>query len=337
MMMSTTDATVGTDAASRYRNLYELMAVISATDRRASDEARSGSLKAAFYPVRGLEAVCGAIGLCLADRDYLVSTYRNLGDAIAKGVPLADIIAEYYGRVSGTSKGQGGPMHLVDAAHGLMATSGIVGGGIPIASGLGLAAQLDGDGQVVVATFGDGATSIGAFHEGLNLAALWNLPVLFVCQNNQWGEHTALRDYSPVATMAQRAEAFGMRSVTVDGFDAVQTLAAVERAVTDARTGSGPTLLEFVTYRLTPHVATADMSYVPDDELDAAMRRDPVPSFRAWLLDQHLVSASDLDGIDQRAATDVDHAFGTAATAAAPDPAGLFDDVFADPTMVPGR
>lgn len=320
-----------------YQRLYELMATISATDRRASEEARSGALKAAFYPVRGLEAVCGAIGVCLTDRDYLVSTYRNLGDAIAMGVPLVDIIAEYYGRASGTSKGQGGPMHLVDSAHGLMATSGIVGGGIPIAAGLGLAAQLDGDDQVAVVTFGDGATSIGAFHEGLNLAALWGLPVVFVCQNNQWGEHTALAEYSPVASMARRGEAYAMRSVTVDGFDPVATLDAVERAVDQARSGSGPTLLECVTYRLTPHVATADMSYVPEAELEAGLERDPVPTFRRWLLDEGMVSSSALDQADQRANDVVDQAFRSAVEAEPPHPATLLDDVFADPSMVPGR
>jgi pyruvate dehydrogenase E1 component alpha subunit len=326
-----------TPDAPRLRRLYEIMATIAATDRRAAEEARSGGLKAAFYPVRGLEAVCAAIGSCVDDRDYLVSTYRNLGDAIAKGVPVASIIAEFYGRTAGTSKGQGGPMHLVDAAHGLMATSGIVGGGLPIAAGLGLAAKLDGDGRVVVVTFGDGATSIGAFHESLNLAALWKLPVVFVCQNNQWGEHTPIGEYSPIPAMVQRAAAFGMHAATVDGFDAVATLRAVDEAVHHARTGAGPVLLECVTYRLTGHVATADMAYMPQEELEAATERDPVPNFRRWLLSEEICAEEELDAIDHQAGGVVDAAFVAAAGGSPPDPGSLYDDVFADPRMVPGR
>ncbi len=330
-----------TDAATLSR-LYELMALIAATDRRAAEEARSGAMKAAFYPVHGLEAVCAAIGVATTPDDQLVSTYRNLGDAVAKGVPVERIVAEYFGRSTGTSKGQGGPMHLVDATHGLMATSGIVGGGLPIAVGLGLAAQLDGvgiagEGRVVVATFGDGATSIGAFHESLNLAALWQLPVVFVCQNNQWGEHTPIGEYSPVASMARRAAAYDMRAVTVDGFDPPATLAAMQAAVAAARAGDGPTLLECVTYRLTPHVATMDMSYMPADALEAARRREPLPAFRQWLADQGLATTATLDAADAAAESAVTEAFAAAAAAPPPPPDTMFDDVFADKAMVPVR
>lgn len=331
-----TDPQAAADAGTLSR-LYGLMALIAATDRRAAEEARSGAMKAAFYPVRGLEAVCAALGATTTARDHLVSTYRNLGDAVAKGVPVERIVAEYFGRSTGTSKGQGGPMHLVDATHGLMATSGVVGGGLPIAVGLGLAAQLDADGRVVVATFGDGATSIGAFHESLNLAALWRLPVVFVCQNNQWGEHTPLAEYSPVASMARRADAYGMRAVTVDGFDPPATLAAVAAAVAAARAGDGPTLLECVTYRLTPHVATMDMSYMPADALEDARRREPVPAFRRWLADQGLASAEALDAADAAAESAVAEAFAAAAAAPPPSPGTMFDDVFADRAMVPAR
>jgi TPP-dependent pyruvate/acetoin dehydrogenase alpha subunit len=337
MFPVTTDPVTSTHDAPRLRRLYEIMATIAATDRRAAEEAQSGGLKAAFYPVRGLEAVCGAIGICVSDRDFLVSTYRNLGDAIAKGVPVGAIIAEFYGRAAGTSKGQGGPMHLVDATHGLMATSGIVGGGLPIAAGLGLAAQLDGDGHIVVVTFGDGATSIGAFHESLNLAALWKLPVVFVCQNNQWGEHTPIGQYSPISSMVQRAAAFGMHAASVDGFDAMATLQAVEDAVRYARSGDGPVFLECVTYRLTAHVATADMGYMPQDELDAATQRDPVPNFRRWLLSGEISTEEQLAAIDHQARDVVDAAFVEAGAGIPPDPNSLYDNVFAEPRMVPGR
>jgi TPP-dependent pyruvate/acetoin dehydrogenase alpha subunit len=313
--------------------MYRIMVTIAAADARAHAEASSGALKAAYYPVQGLEAVCAAMGVATDASDALVSTYRNLGDAIAKGVSLRSIIGEFYGRVGGTSKGKGGPMHLVDRANGLMATSGIVGGGLPIAVGLALGASLDGDGRIAVATFGDGATSIGAFHESLNLASLWKLPIVFICQNNGWGEHTALRDYSPIDVLAQRAGAYGMRSVTVDGFDAPATLTAINDAVAHARSGAGPTLVECITYRLTPHVATAEMSYMPDQELAAARQRAHIATFRQWLADGGIVSPARLDQLEAEAAEAVDDAFDFALADAPPPAHEMFTDVYemADP------
>src|SRR5262249_5526690 len=194
--------------------------------------------------------------------------------------------AEAYGRIGGTSKGKGGPMHLADVDAGLMATTGIVGSGLPIAVGLGLANVLDGNGAVTVTTFGDGATSSGATHGAMNLASLWHLPVIFVCQNNQWGEHTALRDYAAEPDLARRATAYAMPGEAVDGFSPIESRAAMLRAVARARSGAGPTFLEFRTYRYTPHSAVADAPYVPTDELARALERDPTPTFRQWLLDR---------------------------------------------------
>ncbi|MGH7750304.1 MAG: thiamine pyrophosphate-dependent enzyme, partial [Candidatus Dormibacteria bacterium] len=182
------------DSGPDLRAIYETMATITVAEAETVGAVKAGRLNAAVYPVRGLEGVCAVLGDRLEPTDYLVSTYRNLGDAVAKGVDLSRIVGESYGRTIGTSKDKGGPMHLVDVRSGLMATSGIVGGGVPIAVGLALAAQLDDEGQVCATTFGDGATSIGAFHEAMNLAAVWRLPIVFVCQNNQWGEHTALAE-----------------------------------------------------------------------------------------------------------------------------------------------
>ncbi|MGH3629503.1 MAG: thiamine pyrophosphate-dependent enzyme, partial [Sciscionella sp.] len=159
--------------------MYRTMRLITVTGERAAAEVRAGRLKSAFYPVRGLEGACAALGVAMQPTDQLVSTYRNLGDSLAKGSSLRKIIAEIYGRVGGTSKGKGGAMHLHDQDVGFITSTGVVGSGLPIAVGLGLAAQLDGDGRAVVTTFGDGSTSIGAFHEAMNLAGLWKLPILF--------------------------------------------------------------------------------------------------------------------------------------------------------------
>ncbi|OUS92252.1 acetoin dehydrogenase [Rhodococcus sp. NCIMB 12038] len=314
--------------------MYRLMVTTTLADKRSTEEAKAGRLQAAFYPVRGMEAVCAAIGAALTPQDRLVSTYRNLGDALAKGVTLRSIMAELYGRVDGTSKGKGGPMHLHDTAVGFMATTGIVGSGLPIAVGLALANQLDGSGAATVVTFGDAATSIGAYHEAMNFAALWKLPIVFVCQNNQWGEHTPIAEYAPSVELAKRAAAYSIHAERVDGFDPLATLHAIETAVERARRNEGPTFLECVTYRLTGHSGTADFSYVPRDELEAAMKRDPAPTFRSWLIDQGLTTGERIDELDREAEAYVADAFQFAENSPLPGEDELFTDVFADDTWV---
>lgn len=321
-------------SAADLERMYWVMVTTTLADARAQQEAKAGKLQAAFYPVRGMEAVCAALGAVVEPRDQLVSTYRNLGDALAKGVPLTSIMAELYGRVDGVSKGKGGPMHLQDDSVGLTATTGVVGSGLPIAAGLGIAAQLDADGKIVVVTFGDGATSIGAYHEAMNMAALWNLPVLFVCQNNQWAEHTPLAEYSAAHEFARRASSYGVRAHKLDGFDPIGSWRGLGNAVRSIREGGGPVFLEFETYRLTGHTGTADYSYVPKDELERALARDPAPSFRTWLTEQGLVTGQRLDEIEADAQSGVDEAFAYAESRPQPDAAELHEDVFADKKLV---
>lgn len=334
-----TDATPTVEQLER---MYEVMARITTCDERVRAEVKAGTLQAAFYPVRGLEGVCAAMALVLETRDHLVSTYRNFGDAMAKGLDLRAVMAEACGRIDGTCKGKGGAMHLTDVGVGLMATTGIVGAGLPIATGLGLAAQLDGGGRVVATTFGDGATSIGAYHEAMNLAALWKLPVVFICQNNQWAEHTPIAEYAPATDLAGRAATYGMEATKVDGFDPIATWRALVAAVEACRAGQGPVFVECLTYRLVGHTSTADYSYMPQDELAAAIDRDPTPTFRRWLADQQLVTAERLDEIDRRAAEAVDDAFTFAYASPPPGPEERYRDVFADEAFfneagVPGR
>jgi len=316
--------------------MYQLMLTTTAADDRAREETKAGRLQAAFYPVRGLEAVCAALGGALRGDDQLVSTYRNLGDALAKGTPLRSIIAELYGRVDGTSKGKGGAMHLHDTSVGFMTTTGIVGSGLPIAAGLALGAQLDGDDRVVVVTFGDGATSIGAFHEAMNIAALWDLPLLFLCQNNQWGEHTPIAEYAGSTDLAARAASYGMKAGRIDGFDPIGTWRTLLDAVAMARAGQGPIFIEAMTYRLTGHTGTADFSYVPADELVTAQLRDPAPTFKAWLRDNEVFSESELSTIELRVEDVVNDAFEFAQASPFPDPAALYTDVYAVETITTG-
>jgi acetoin:2,6-dichlorophenolindophenol oxidoreductase subunit alpha len=314
--------------------MYRSMRLITVVGERIGQEVRSGRLNAATYPVRGLEGACAAVGLGLRRDDQIVSTYRNLGDALAKGSSLEDLVAEIFGRHAGVSKGKGGAMHLQDQSVGFITSTGIVGSGIPIAVGLGVAAQLDGSDRVVVTTFGDGATSIGAFHESMNMAALWKLPVIFVCQNNQWGEHTPIAEYAANTDLAGRASSYGMASARVDGFDPVSTAHAVRAAVERAREGGGPTFLEVMTYRLTGHSGASDYSYVPKEELAAALERDPAPSFRRRLAEEGVVPEAELAGIDAEIAAQVEAAFSRAIELPLPDPSERFTDVFADVKVV---
>ncbi|MGH3491865.1 MAG: thiamine pyrophosphate-dependent dehydrogenase E1 component subunit alpha [Sciscionella sp.] len=318
-------------------SIYRTMATITTTESETVGAVRAGRLNAAVYPVHGLEAVCGVMGALLERTDYLVSTYRNLGDAIAKGVSITEIVAESYGRVGGTSRGMGGPMHLADVRVGLMATSGIVGGGVPSAVGLALAAQLDDEGQIAVTTFGDGATSIGATHEAMNMAALWKLPIVFLCQNNQWGEHTALREYAANPVLAERAAAYGMRAEQVDGFDPIATWNVLRSAFEHARSGAGPVFVEALTYRLGPHSAASDFRYMPKDDFAAAMQRDPTPSFRTWLIDNGVTTEQALAQIDAEVAEEVSTAMQAAVDSPLPDLSNLLDNVYADKSVLPSR
>ncbi|WP_216892243.1 thiamine pyrophosphate-dependent dehydrogenase E1 component subunit alpha [Nocardia alni] len=314
--------------------MYTLMCTTALADQKSVAESKAGRLQAAFYPIRGMEAVCAALGEVLGPRDRLVSTYRNLGDALAKGASLRSIMAELYGRRAGLSRGKGGPMHLQDPAIGFTATTGVVGSGLPIAVGLAMAAQLDDDHSATVVTFGDGATSIGAWHEAMNFAGLWQLPIVFVCQNNQWGEHTPIARYAANTDLAARAAAYSIPAQKVDGFDPMAALGALRAAVTRVRAGEGPVFLEFLHYRLTGHTGTADFSYVPQDELKAAMERDPAPAFRAWLLAQGHLNERQIADIEEQARLTVEDAFSYAAGCELPAASDIYTDVFADDTWV---
>jgi TPP-dependent pyruvate/acetoin dehydrogenase alpha subunit len=313
-----------------FERLYEIAKTIQLCDRRVQADVKSATLKAATYPVTGLEGVCASLGMALRPEDYLVSTYRNLGDVIAKDLSLRSVIAEVAGRSTGVAKGKGGAMHIADASKGLMTTTGIVGSGLPIATGLGLSSLLAGDGRVTAVTFGDGATSIGAFHEAMNLAAVWKLPVLFVCQNNGWAEHTPIEEHTLVTDMAAKASAYGMASATVDGFDVFATLATFADAVGHIRAGKGPFFVEAKTYRMSGHTSTADYSYMPAEALAKAREGEAVGRLRRELSEGGLVESSQLDAIDQKAAAIVADAFEFAYASPYPEASEAFTDVFGD-------
>ena len=266
----------------------------------------------------------------LRDTDYICTIYRGVHDMLAKGVPMKLLWAEIAGKVTGTCKGKGGPMHITHPASGVMVTTGIVGSSMPIANGLALAAQIRGEDRVAVAYFGDGASNIGAFHESLNMAAVWKLPVVFVCQNNRYGEHTKYSVATSAKQVSDRAAGYQMPGVTVDGNDPLAMYAAAKQAVDRARSGGGPTLIEAMTFRFHGHVFGDMDGYMDKGEKDGWIARDPVPAFRAWLVQNGHASEADLAGIEAAINTELDAAVEFALTSASPDLAELRRDVFAE-------
>ncbi len=278
--------------------MFEIQSRIKLCDERFRSLLTSGQIQLIYYSPRGQECISAGYSVHLRPDDYVVATYRGLHDHLAKGVPLKELWAEFLGRATGTCKGKGGPMHITHPESGLMVTTGIVGSGIPIANGFALASQLSGTDQVTVVNFGDGASNIGAFHEGLNMAGVWKLPVIFVCQNNLYGEHTPMAMSTPIERISDRAASYGMVGVTVDGNDPVAMCQAAEEAVARARAGEGPTLIEAVTYRFWGHLMGDAMEYMPKEERQAAMDADPVPRYRQWLIDNGHATDDELTALE---------------------------------------
>ena len=312
------------------RRMFEIMALAKAADERLRKAITAGEALITYWPSRGQEAIAAALGVVLGREDWLVTTYRGLHDQIAKGVPVVEIYAEGLGRVTGASGGKGGTMHIADPAVGLMVTTGIVGAGIPVGTGLGLAAKMRGDGRVAAVSFGDGAMNQGAFHEGVNLAAVWQLPVVFVCQNNLYAECTPVERSTLVTRLADRASAYGIPGVHVDGNDPDATREVLDKASARARAGGGPTLVECETYRFFGHYFGDSMRYMPADELEAQRLQDPVDAYRTRLATDGVVTPSELDEIEEAAARECDAAFAEALASPLADPATIERDVYAE-------
>ncbi len=309
--------------------IYKKATLIKQNDERVIRQIKAGKLVTPYYSSRGQEIIPSAISVNLDDDDYICTIYRGVHDMLAKGFPLGELWAELAGRVTGTCKGKGGPMHLTHPAKGMMVTTGIVGSSMPIANGLGWAAKLDGNGRVSIANFGDGAANIGAFHESLNLAALWRLPVIFVCQNNRYAEHTSFADSTLIEKLSSRAAAYGMPGVTVNGNDPDEMYGAAKIAIDRARAGEGPTLIEAVTFRFNGHLVGDPGHYIDKDIYAAAEKLDPMPILRARLIVEGIASESDLAAIEAAIEVDLEAAQKSAYAADYPDIIELKRDVFA--------
>lgn len=310
--------------------IYRRMALIKKNDERFRSVIKSGKIVAPYYSPRGQECIPSAISVLLGASDTICTIYRGIHDMLAKGVPSKLIWAEIAGKITGTSKGKGGPMHITHPASGCMVTTGIVGSSMPIANGLALAAQIRQQPLVSVAYFGDGASNIGAFHESLNLASIWKLPVIFVCQNNGYGEHTRYDLSTAVNHVAERAAAYRMPGVTVNGNDPEAVYRAAKVAVDRARGGEGPTLIEAKTFRFMGHVFGDADAYMGKDEKAAAMANDPVPQFRQKLIDSGVSSEAELARMEAAIEQEIDAAVSFALESPAPGLEELERDVYAE-------
>jgi pyruvate dehydrogenase E1 component alpha subunit len=309
--------------------IFRKATLIMRTDERIRALLKSGVFRSNYYSPRGQEIISAAMAVNLRPDDYYVTIYRGLHDHLAKGVPLKQLMAEYFGRADGSCKGKGGCMHVTHPATGVMVTTGIVGSGMPIANGLALASQVRGDGRVTVTNFGDGATNIGAFGESLNLASLWKLPVIFLCQNNLFAEHTAL-ELGTAGEIARRAEGYAMPGVVVNGNDPDAMFQAARVAVERARSGAGPTLIEARTFRFHGHNFGDPGAYIPKDLYQRAVDDDPVPKLRERLISQGVLTDADVASIEADVEAALVEAVEFAKASPHPDPKEVMTDIYAD-------
>jgi len=274
----------GTLSREDLRECFREMLLIRRFEEKVEERFRAGELPGFLHVAIGQEAV--AVGVCraLEEGDTIASTHRAHGHTLAKGTPPNELMAELYGKVEGCSHGYGGSMHLYDVARGNMGANAVVGGGLPAVTGAALAYKLRGEPHVAVAFFGDGATNIGTFHESLNLAQLWRVPAVFVCENNHWAESTPARQHLPVTDMIDRARAFDMRAVKVDGQNVEAVYGATREALDHARSGNGPVFLDAETYRLVGHYVGDPQVYRDKEEVRRLREtEDPITKLRERL------------------------------------------------------
>jgi len=312
--------------------MYKRMELIRHFEYTVNELYARGKIFGALHLYAGEEAV--AVGVCanLRPDDYAVSTHRGHGHCIAKGADVKRLMAELFGRSTGVCKGKGGSMHLADVSVGMLGASGIVGGGIPLAAGAGLSAKYRGTDQVAVGFFGDGASNQGVFHESLNLASIWDLPVIYVCENNQYAESTAVSAAMRVKNVADRAAAYAMPGKVVDGMDVIAVHEAAKQAVERARQGEGPTLIECKTYRFEGHeMGDAHDLYRSKEEVEQWKKRCPIRRLRQMLISSGGLTEREAEKMEQEVKKQIEDAIKFADESPYPDPEEALRDVFVSP------
>lgn len=309
-------------------SMYRCMRLIREFEERLHADFAAGKIPGFVHLYAGEEAVAAGVCANLRDDDFITSTHRGHGHCIAKGVDIKAMMAEIYGKATGACKGKGGSMHIADVEKGMLGANGIVGGGPPLACGAGLTAKINGTDQVTVCFFGDGASNQGTTAEALNLAGIWKLPVIFVCENNGYAETTSTKYSVSGRDIAGRARGYGMPGVAVDGQDVFAIYEATREAVNRARSGEGPTFIEAQTYRYFGHFEGDTIKYRDKEEEEYYRSRDCIARFRTTVLEQGLLSASELDAVDQEARAAILDAVRFAEESPLPNSADVLTDVY---------
>jgi pyruvate dehydrogenase E1 component alpha subunit len=328
-MASTKVAPVESDIEAKIA-MYKSQFALRQFETRAYDLFLENYVKGTSHLSIGQEAIAAGVAAAMRPTDWTFATYRGHAHTLARGVPMTPVFAELMGRTNGLMAGKGGSMHLTSVEHGVMGSYAIIGAHLPIACGAAWSAQYRGTDQVAVAFFGDGSVNIGAFHEALNFAAIWKLPVIFFCENNLWMEYTRTSDVTAVLNpAADRAIAYGLESIIIDGNDADEVYEVTSQAIARARAGEGPSMIEAKTYRHGGHSRADPGKYRPEEEIAEWMAKDPIPRYRLRLLEAG-VSESELLEVEAQVNADVDEATEAAKAGGVPGEDLLMKDVWAD-------
>ena len=310
-------------------NMFRTMVRIRRFEERVSSEFKAGNIPGSVHVYIGEEAIASGALAHLRTEDYIVSNHRGHGHLLAKGGDPKRAMAELFAKKTGYCLGKGGSMHIADMDIGMLGAAGIVGSGIPVATGAGLSAVMRGTDQVTACFFGDGASNIGRFHEGINLAAVWCLPVIFICENNLWAVSVPTSCSLAIHDIADRAAGYGIPGVVVDGQDVMAVHEVMGEAVARARNGGGPTLIEAKTYRYHGHFEGDAGTYRPQEEIDAWLKRDPIKLFQEKLLEMKVLTEEKAKEIDEAALAEMDEAVKFALESPFPRPEETLDNVYA--------
>jgi pyruvate dehydrogenase E1 component alpha subunit len=313
--------------SNRFTDIYYMMQLIRKFEEKALSLFEANKLRGSVHLCIGQEAIPASVCSLLREDDYIASTHRGHGHCLAKGADPSKAMAELMGKATGYCKGRGGSMHIADIASGNLGANAIVAGGIGIAVGAALASKLQENGRVAISFFGDGATNEGVFHESLNLAAVWKLPVVFICENNGYGISVPTSQSTAVEDISVRASSYNMEGITVDGNDVIAVLDAAEKAISKARNGGGPSLIECKTYRIMGHWTGDPQTYRTKEEVERWKSRCPIKRFERYLTDRGMPSEK-LKKLEQRAIEEIEKASYFAEQSPEPNPANVMDDVF---------
>ena len=312
------------------KDMYIRMKRIREFETKAMNLFAEGAIPGFVHLYLGEEAVATGVCQALNDEDYITSTHRGHGHIIAKGGDLKYMMAELYGKETGYCKGKGGSMHIADATKGILGANGIVGAGHNLAVGAGFSAQYRGTYQVCVCFFGDASTNQGTFHESMNLASIWKLPVIFVCENNGYGISMSQSRHQAIKDIADRGSAYGIPGISVDGNDVIAVHEAAVEAVKRARNGQGPTLIECKTYRHRGHFEGDAGKYKPTEEQEMWMKKDPLPRIEKHMIDSEIVTASELKALQDSVVKEIAEAIEFANASAYPELSSAVKDIYYD-------